>query len=70
LGRWSLRRKPSALHRQIIGSASCRGTPIGRFHPLAFAANWGTKEMYKIYLSAVAGFLAMCASAAAYAVHL
>jgi hypothetical protein len=28
------------------------------------------REMFKIYLSAVAGFLAMCASAAAYAVHI
>jgi len=26
--------------------------------------------MFKVYLSAAAGFLAMCASAAAYAVHI
>jgi hypothetical protein len=70
LRRRPLRRKPSGFHRQIIGWPSCRRAPIGRFVPLAIAAIRGDLTVLKIYASAVAGFLAMCASAAAYAVHL
>jgi hypothetical protein len=56
----------SAFHR--LGVMSPRtdrafSTPRNRRQPRGLA-------MYKIYISALAGFLAMCVSATAYALHL
>jgi hypothetical protein len=56
----------SANHRLDVLSA--RGDQA--FSPPRIRRQSREPNMYKIYMSAVAGFLAMCVSAAAYAVHI